>query len=161
MTWRRLRGLIRPGFVVSFCLGALCTPGWLAAQQTPSPRDLEGVWAAERYEMASGDVYRVEGRIIFGAQDWQVLFFVVDSTGTVRRGSGEGGTWTLREGQVVFTHLFHLSAGEAMPGLPAADLRMLARPVEGAPTEPTDLRLEGDRLLLHFPSGNRMIFRRR
>ncbi len=61
----------------------------------------------------------------------------------------------------MFTHLFNLSSGAAMPGSPATDLRMIARPVEGAPTEPTDLRLEGDRLLLHFPSGNRMVFRRR
>ncbi len=90
-----------------------------------------------------------------------MLFFVVDEAGEVRRGSGEGGSYALRDGRLVFTHLFNLSVGEEMRGLPAADLRMVARAPEGAPLEPTDLGIQGDVLTLRFPSGNRMTFRRR
>lgn len=111
--------------------------------------------------MAEGATYEVQGRIFFTRRDWQVLFFVIDEEGEVRRGSGEGGTYDLRDGGLVFTHLFNLSAGDEMPGLPAAELRMISREPQGAPTEPTDLRIDGDVLTLHFPSGNRMTFRRR
>ena len=122
---------------------------------------LEGAWAAERYHLADGPVHDVRGHIFFGARDWQVLFFVLDDEGQPRRGSGEGGSYQLIDGQVVFTHLFNLSVGDAMPGLAATDLRMVVRDPEGAPTEPTDLRIAGDVLTLGFPSGNRMTFRRR
>jgi len=112
--------------------------------------------------MDAGDVHDVRGRIVFTERDWQVLFFVVDEAGELRRGSGEGGSYELQDGQVVFTHLFNLSVGEEMPGLPASGLRMIARGSDDdAPLEPTDLRVEGEVLTLHFPSGNRMTFRRR
>lgn len=130
----------------------------LAAQ---SRAELQGVWAAERYHMAAGAEYEVQGRIFFGERDWQVLFFVVDDADEVRRGSAEGGTYTLEGGELVFAHLFNLSFGEEMPGLPAAELRMVSRPPGEAPLEPTNLAIEGDRLTLYFPSGNRMTFRRR
>ena len=101
------------------------------------------------------------GRIFFAERDWQVLFFVIDEGGEVRRGSAEGGTYTLDGDQLVFSHLFNLSVGDEMVGLPAAELRMISRSPEGAPLEPTDIRIDGDLLTLFFPSGNRMTFRRR
>ncbi|MEQ9398778.1 MAG: hypothetical protein RJQ04_06375 [Longimicrobiales bacterium] len=137
-----------------------------AALPCPAPAQitadaLEGAWSAERYHLADGPVHEVRGHIFFGGRDWQVLFFVLDDEGRPRRGSGEGGSYELVDGQVVFTHLFNLSVGDAMPGLAATDLRMVVRDPEGAPTEPTDLRIAGDVLTLGFPSGNRMTFRRR
>jgi hypothetical protein len=123
--------------------------------------DVEGAWAAERYFMADGGDHEVQGRIFFTDRDWQVLFFVIDEEGMTRRGSGEGGTYTLDGRQLVFTHLFNLSAGEAMLGLPAAELQMVARQPEDAPVEPTQIDVEGDLLTFHFPSGNRLTFRRR
>ena len=86
--------------------------------------------------------------------------FVMDETGTARRGSGEGGTYERTSDGVVFRHLFHLSVGEAMPGLAEAPLRMVARGAEDAPLEPTRVDVEGDVLTLFFPSGNRMTFLR-
>ncbi|MDA0329782.1 MAG: hypothetical protein O2958_12340 [Gemmatimonadetes bacterium] len=131
-----------------------------AAQSSNAPAVL-GAWTAERYEMAGGGEHEVQGRIFFTARDWQVLFFVIGADGTARRGSAEGGTYTLDGEQLVFTHLFNLSVGEEMRGLPAAALRMTSRSPEGAPLEPTEIDVEGDVLTFHFPSGNRMIFRRR
>jgi len=130
----------------------------VAAAQTAE--ELRGAWAADRYLMAEGGEHEVQGRIFFAEKDWQVLFFVVDANGEVRRGSGEGGTYDFVDGKLVFTHLLNLSVGDEMRGLPAAELRMVSRAEEGAPREPTDIRIDGDVLTLHFPSGNRMTFRR-
>jgi hypothetical protein len=141
-----------------FFVGLLVSPAIVEAQADPG---LRGAWAAERYLMADGGEHEVQGRIFFSERDWQVLFFVMDENGEARRGSGEGGTYALTEGGLVFTHLFNLSVGDEMPGLPAAELQMISRPPEGAPLEPTDIRIRGDVLTLHFPSGNRMTFRRR
>lgn len=140
------------------CLTLLAAAAPPAAAQSAS--EMEGAWAAERYLMAGGGEHAVEGRIFFTRSDWQVLFFVMDESGTARRGSGEGGTYTFEGGQLVFSHLFNLSVGDAMQGLPAADLQMVSRPAEGAPLEPTDVTVAGNVLTLHFPSGNRLIFRR-
>ena len=127
---------------------SLLAPAYGCAQSAP---DLVGSWAAEDYIMAAGGEHEVEGRI----------FFVIDEAGTVKRGSAEGGTYFLVGDGLVFTHLYNLSAGEAMPGLAAQELRMVSRSPEDAPTEPTRLEVEGDLLTLFFPSGNRMTFRGR
>ena len=143
-------------FLALVAIAVACPPA--VAQ---SAAELRGAWAAERYYMAERGDHDVQGRIFFAERDWQVLFFVIDEDGEVRRGSGEGGTYTLEGGQLVFSHLFTLSVGDEMAGLPAAELRMVSRSPEGAPLEPTDVRIEGDVLTLFFPSGNRMTFRRR
>ncbi len=130
-----------------------------ASAQTQA--ELEGAWEADRYLMAAGGEHDISGRIFFSERDWQVLFFVLDERSEARRGSAEGGSYQLEDGLLTFTHLFNLSVGEEMLGLPAAELRMVARSAEGAPQEPTQIDVEGDLLTLHFPSGNRMIFRRR
>ncbi len=133
-------------------------PGSFRAQDTS---DLEGAWIAEAYHLRDGAVHPVAGRIFFTAADWQVLFFVLDEQGEPRRGSGEGGTYALDGDRLVFTHLFNLSAGEAMEGLAASELRMTARGGDDAPEEPVRVEVAEARLTLHFPSGNRMSFRRR
>ncbi len=122
---------------------------------------LEGAWTAERYWLADGAEHEVRGRIFFAERDWQVLFFVMDGDGVAQRGSAEGGGYTLEGDRLLFTHEFNLSGGAAMEGLAAADFSMTVRDEEGAVLEPTTIELEGDVLTLHFPSGNRMTFRRR
>ncbi len=119
---------------------------------------LEGVWTADRYLLAEGSEHEVRGQIFFTRGHWQVLFFVMDESGVAQRGSGEGGTYQRTADGVVFSHLFHLSIGDPMPGLAAAPLRMVVQAPDGAPLEPTRVDVEGATLTLHFPSGNRMTF---
>ena len=143
--------------VVFGAVGLLAVAHLAVAQGT----DVQGAWQAERYILADGAEHPVAGRIFFMGNDWTVLFFVLDGTGEARRGSGEGGTFTLTGDRLVFTHRFHLSAGEAMPGLAASELRMVARgPDDDAPEEPCQVVRDGDRLRLNFPSGNVMTFTR-
>jgi len=131
-------------------LALLLAPSIASAQTTP---DIRGSWAAARYIVAAGDEHPVQGRIFFSETDWQVLFFVLDGSGEPRRGSAEGGTYTLDGEKLVFTHLFNLSVGDEMAGLPAAELRMVARGPKGAPEEATRLTVQGDDMTLYFPSG--------
>ncbi len=121
---------------------------------------LDGVWAAERYAMRDGTTHRVTGRIFFSGTEWTVLFFVMDQQGNPKRGSGEGGTFTLHGNDLVFSHLFHLSAGDEMDGLPATPLRMETHSAAQAQTEPSTIELNRNRLTIFFPSGNRMEFSR-
>jgi hypothetical protein len=138
--------------LVAFALGM---PAVAEAQSTG---DVRGAWTADRYLLADGADHAVRGQIFFAEHDWQVLFFVMSEDGEPKRGSGEGGSYERTEDGVVFSHLFNLSVGEAMPGLEEAPLRMVARGPEGAPLEPTRVDVEGDVLTLYFPSGNRMTF---
>ncbi len=125
-----------------------------------APDRLEGVWEAERYEIRSGPVHSLVGRIFFADGQWTVLFLVVGDDGLPHRGSGEGGGYTLRGDSLVFDHQFNFSTGEAMAGLPASPLQMIARSAADAPREPSRIELNGDRLTIFFPSGNAMTFRR-
>ncbi len=86
-----------------------------------------------------------------------MLFFVTED-GEPRRGSAEGGTYRASRPDLVFTHLYHLSSGEAMAGLPESPLRMDVRPPGGGAEEPSTYEIEDGRLTLFFPSGNRMEF---
>ena len=96
----------------------------------------------------------------FTESDWQVVFFVVDEEGDIKRGSAEGGTYTLEGDALTFRHLHNFSTGEAMEGLEEAPLRLVYRAPEDAPEEPASAYVDGDRLTLAFPSGNRLIFTR-
>ena len=118
--------------------------------------DLVGSWEAQAYALATGERHEVRGRIVFTSEEWQVLFFVMDGDEPAR-GSGEGGRYTLEGDELTFEHLFHLSAGDALPGLEASPLTMTARSGDG-PLEPAGVELDGDRLRLSFPSGNAMSF---
>ena len=145
---------------------ALLLPSTASAQQRAAARSaparerspIEGAWSAQRYVLAGGADHEVRGRIFFAEHEWQVLFFVMDEAGEPRRGSGEGGGYTLRGDNLVFTHEFNLSGGDAMEGLPAAEISMTVRDEEGTVLEPTRAEIQGDALTLHFPSGNRMTF---
>jgi hypothetical protein len=117
-------------------------------------------WSAEMYFLKDGAEHRVEGRIFFIESDWQVFFFVVDDMGEIKRGSAEGGAYTLDGEALTFWHLHNFSTGEAMEGLEEAPLRMVYRDMEDAPQEPSSVYVEGDELPLAFPSGNRLLFTR-
>jgi len=123
--------------------------------QRPSP---EGVWNARSYQLATGGAHDLRGQIFFTKQSWQVLFFVMEGE-EARRGSAEGGSYVLSDEGLVFTHLYNLSTGDEMEGLPESPLRMVARVGEG-PQEPTRYEIMDDELVLYFPSGNRMRFQR-
>lgn len=134
----------------------------LSAQLPPAASaaeiEITGAWEPVSYSLEDGPRHAVRGRIFFTDSEWLVLFFVMEDDHP-RRGSGEGGRYTLEGDRLVFTHLFHLSAGEEMSGLPESPLRMEARADEG-PAEPTRVEMAGDRMVLYFPSGNSMEFRR-
>jgi len=114
---------------------------------------VEGAWHPEIYTLKDGTVQEVTGLIFFTDRDWTVLFFTKDGRGGLQRGAGEGGTYTLEEDRLVFTHLYHLSGG-------STPLKMSAKSPEDAELEPCRIELAGEILTIHFPSGNRMRFRR-
>ncbi len=138
-------------------LAAFLTCGDGVPGQDGTP-DLGGAWSVERYRLADGTEPPVTGRIFFTDRDWTVLFFVTGPDGSPLRGSGEGGTYTLRGSELVFTHLYDLSGG-ADPE--AAPVRMVSRPGADGPEERCTIVLTGDELTIRFPSGNAMDFRRR
>ncbi len=88
---------------------------------------LQGAWAAETYVLKDGTSHSVTGRIFFTSTEWTVLFFVMGEAGKPSRGSAEGGTYSLRGDRLVFSHLFNFSAGDELPGLPAAPMQMISR----------------------------------
>lgn len=123
--------------------------------------DIRGAWKPETYRLKSGPVHEVTGLISFTEKDWSVLFFIVTDEGP-RRGSGEGGTYTLDGDKLTFRHLYNLSGGHAVEGFEASELSMRVRPAdtEDAPAEPCTITIEDDLLTIFFPSGNQMTFRR-
>ncbi len=152
----RLHTLLAPMLLAAAQLLGLAAPsGGLAAQQSP----LVGAWAPEAYVLADGPTHPVSGRIFFTDVDWAVIFFVTED-GQARRGSAEGGTYAASGQDLTFTHLWHISAGSAVEGLPESPLRMNLVTAEDAATEPSRFQISGDRLTVFFPSGNRMEFRR-
>lgn len=130
-------------------------------QSEAGPPDIQGAWKPETYRLKSGPVHEVTGLISFTEKDWSVLFFIVTDEGP-RRGSGEGGTYTLDGDKLTFRHLYNLSGGHAVDGFEASELSMRVRPAdaEDAPAEPCTITIEDDLLTIFFPSGNQMTFRR-
>ena len=131
------------------------------AQSAAGPLDIRGSWKPETYRLKSGPIHEVTGLITFTKKDWSVLFFIVTDEGP-RRGSGEGGTYTLDGDKLTFRHLYNLSGGHAVEGFEASDLSMRVRPKDAvdAPSEPCTITIEEDLLTIFFPSGNQMAFRR-
>ena len=131
------------------------------AQSEAGSLDIRGAWKPELYRLESGPVHEVTGLISFTEKDWSVLFFIVTDEGP-RRGSGEGGTYTLEGDKLTFRHLYNLSGGHAVDGFEASELSMRVRPADAAdaPAEPCTISIEDDLLTIFFPSGNQMTFRR-
>ena len=146
--------------------GAAVSPAATPAQAAPAQAasgslDVRGAWKPETYRLKSGPVHEVTGLITFTEKDWSVLFFIVTDEGP-RRGSGEGGTYTLEGDKLTFRHLYNLSGGHAVDGFEASGLSMKVRPKDAAdaPAEPCTITIEEDLLTIFFPSGNQMTFRR-
>jgi hypothetical protein len=137
----------------------LATAG--AFQPRADVLDLRGAWQPETYLLKDGARHAVDGLIFFTERDWTVLFFVKDAEGQPRRGSAEGGTYTLAGDKLVFTHKYNLSAGSALAGLPESPLRMRVAEGAAASNESCTIEIDGDRLTIRFTSGNAMTFRRR
>ena len=150
--------LSRKSFIGSWLCLAGIVAGLAAFRPHTPTASLQGSWMAREYALAGGPRHEVRGRIFFTADEWQVLFFVMDGD-EPRRGSGEGGRYTFDGETLTFEHLHHLSAGEEMEGLPASPLTLTARDGEG-PLEPTGVELDDDALTLRFPTGNSMSFTR-
>ena len=124
------------------------------------PVSVRGAWRPTTYHLKNGVSHPVDGLIVFTKSDWSVVYFVLDADGKPGRGSGEGGTYTRDGNRLVFTHRFNLVGGRAMEGLEEAPLAMTVRGATGAPIEPSTIELTPDRLVIAFPSGNRLDFRR-
>ena len=146
--------------VVGFAALVVIAMGFASVPTSAQDQNVRGAWNAETYFLKAGAEHRVEGRIFFTESDWQVVFFVVDDQGEIKRGSAEGGTYILEGDALTFWHLHNFSTGEAMEGLEEAPLRMVYRDLEDAPQEPSNVYVEGDQLTLAFPSGNRLLFTR-
>ncbi len=137
----------------------LAAPHGAAAPLTQDePGDIMGAWEAQTYLLSTGQEHALAGKIFFTDIDWQVVFFVFDSEGKLQRGSAEGGAYATAGERLTFRHRFNLSIGEALPGLPKDDLRMVVH--ETMTTEEARYGIDGDMLTLFFPSGNEMRFRR-
>jgi hypothetical protein len=122
--------------------------------------DIRGAWQADTYILKSGQRYPAKGLIVFTRSEWLVLFFVTPDGTTPQRGSAEGGSYTLTSDALVFTHLYNLSSGQALAGLPESPLRMELHDTGDAPIEASRVEFAGDRMTIRFPSGNSFIFRR-
>jgi len=144
------------GAVLGWSIGLVCTISPLTAQDV----DVRGAWRVETYIMAAGAEHPTEGRIFFTESDWQVLFFTLDEEGAIKRASGEGGTYTLEGDALSLLHLHNLSVGEAVEGRAEMPLSKRIWTPEDAPVEATTATVEGDRLTLLFPGGNRLLFSR-
>lgn len=119
---------------------------------------IAGAWEAQSYLLSTGEEHALAGKIFFTATDWQVVFFVLDADGSVKRGSAEGGTYATEGDSLTFMHRFNLSVGDSLPGLPADDLRMVVH--ESMTAEAAHFGVDHDTLTLFFPSGNEMRFQR-
>lgn len=142
--------------LLAFALAAGAGADAVAQRSNP----IRGAWRPMIYQLEDGARHPVDGLIVFTETDWSVVYFVLDGRGEPGRGTGEGGTYTLEGDRLVFAHRFNVSGGRAMDGLPAAPLSMVVRRGDGAQLEPSRIELSGDRLVISFPSGNRMEFRR-
>ncbi|MFQ5702673.1 MAG: hypothetical protein ACE5HT_01470 [Gemmatimonadales bacterium] len=126
--------------------------------QAATTLSLEGAWEPQLYLLKDGTRHELRGRMFFTGSEWLVTFFVMDGDAP-KRGSSEGGTYVLRGDSLILRHRYLLAAGETMAGLAASPLQMEAR-VADEPVEGTSFELSRRRLVLHFPSGNAMEFRR-
>jgi hypothetical protein len=131
--------------------------------ERPSPEgqsSIAGTWKIDRYVLRDGRTPRVDGSILFTESGWAVLLFIVDEDGEPRRGSGEGGTYTVDGDRLTFSHRYNMSGGEAIEGYDASDWSLTLREPEAAVSEACTIELTADRLTIHFPSGNRLEFSR-
>lgn len=149
---------MRNSKLVGFCLGTALLCGLMSFVLHAGETGVRGAWKIESYELKDGGAPRVRGTIVFGEQDWVVLFFVVDAEGKPLRGSGEGGSYNLEGDRLLFTHMYLLfSGGAPVDGLPQSPPEMK---LDSRHEEECRIELKGERLTIFFPSGNRLRFTR-
>jgi hypothetical protein len=130
------------------------------SERSRSQIDLSGLWRPESYLLSDGSRHAIDGLVFFTDREWSFLVFVTEG-GKVRRSEGEGGTYTLKGDELVFTHLYLLLVGEAVGSLPETPLRTEIHDAADAPRTGSRVALQSDRLTITFgPSGNSMTFRR-
>ena len=135
----------------------VCCPNFLSAVEDS---EIRGAWRTEKYNLKEGGEYQVEGLIFFTEKDWTVLFFVMGDDGEAKRGSGEGGSYTLDGGKLVFKHRYHLSAGGKVGSFTESPLRMFVKGSSDVIAEPCRVTINGDAMTIYFPSGNDIEFSR-
>lgn len=149
---------MRRAYLTSALLAGLLYVATPVQAQDAHNSPLLGAWEPHTYFLEDGTKHDVTGLIFFTEHHWTVLFFVLGDDRKPKRGSAEGGTYELSGNQLVFTHRYHFSSGEAVQSLPASPLRMEISDASSAPTEPSGIEIEGDDLVIYFPSGNSMAF---
>ena len=127
---------------------------------TVSANDIRGAWRADSYVLKSGEVHNVEGLMIFSESEWSVTYFVTDDDGQPQRGAGEGGPYTLDGDELVLTRDYLVIAGDELKELRPIPLRFDVPAVKDPVVEVCRLAFEEDRIIIEFPSGNKMGFRR-
>ncbi len=149
---------MRNSKLFGFCLGTALVCGLMSLVLHAGETKLQGAWKIEGYELKEGGAPRVRGSIVFGEHDWVVLFFVVDADGKPLRGSGEGGSYSLKGNRLLFTHMYLMfSGGDPVDGLPLSQPEMK---LDSRHEEECRIELKGERLTIFFPSGNRLRFTR-
>jgi hypothetical protein len=119
---------------------------------------LIGGWKADHYYLKDGSNYPLLGQILFTRKNWTVLFIVVKD-GMPQRGSGEGGDYTVDGNKVVFVHYYIVSTpAPAIAGLTEQPLR--AMEWDKSRVEASTFDVQGDRMTLFMPSGNRLTWTR-
>lgn len=141
-------------------LAILSTLALALAPPAAPTLDIRGAWHPETYTLKDGTRHPVQGLIVFTERDWIVVFLVVPDGLTPKRASGEAGTYTLAGQELVFSHLYNLSGGDAVAGLPADPFQMNLHDAASAPAEKCTAEIVGRRLTIRFPSGNTMTFTR-
>jgi hypothetical protein len=122
---------------------------------------LEGSWKADRYYLKNGSEYPAAGQILFTGNQFSVVYLVLKD-GKPQRGSGEAGDYSVDGEKVVFTHRYLVTTpAEAIPGLEQQQLHHAERSASDPTTiERATFKIEGERLTLFFPSGNRLTWTR-
>jgi hypothetical protein len=147
--------------LLALAITSLATAEVPAADSAPhrsAANPLLGGWKAEHYYLKDGSSYPLLGQILFTRKNWTVLFIVVKD-GKAQRGSGEGGDYTVDGNKVVFIH--HYVASTPAPAI-AGLKEQPARALEWQPSHAESSRfdVQGDRLTLFMPSGNRLTWTR-
>lgn len=122
--------------------------------------DVRGAWRADSYVLKSGEEHHVEGLMIFSESEWSVTYFVKDDDGKPQRGAGEGGPYTLDGDELVLTRDYLVIAGNELKELAPIPLRFDIPAMKEPVVEPCTIELSDERLVIEFPSGNKMGFRR-
>jgi hypothetical protein len=156
---KTMKLVTRAGIGIAAVAAALAGAATEVSVVRAADADLRGSWKSEIYTLKDGTRHTMPGLIFFTKSDWSTLWLITVD-GKPRRGAGEGGTYIVSGNKLTFTHLFNVSGGGAVAGLPESPLRLELHEADSAPTEPCTVSVAGDRLVIHFPSGNQIRFTR-